>query len=191
MPQPTALPYTYTIAAGATENVMIPCEFVHCISSTGVVYLKPHNSGGSIYFNTNANTRFVDEVNGFDIKNEGASPVTITLLIGYGFYELGGVAITGGVSLAPDTGFEGLDDVSVPATSAQLLDAANTSRRALFVTNPSTNASQVRIGGASVGATKGVWLDAGATICVTGTAAVWAYNPSGAALTLTLSEILA
>lgn len=79
-------------------------------------------------------------------------------------------------------------DVSVPATSVQALTSTNALRRSVTIHNPSTSAGPVRIGGASVGATRGHMLEPGADITVEGSQGLSAYNPNASAVVLSILD---
>lgn len=84
--------------------------------------------------------------------------------------------------------FTPLDDVAV-TNAATLLRAANDDRFALILTNHSDTV-HIRIGDATVTATRGVRLYAGASMTVTATSSIYAIS-EGANVTVSRSEELA
>ncbi len=179
------------VPAGATLNMPYVCEFVHCIETTGPFTLIPQDSGGGIYYDSNTKTRFASEISQFDVRNDGAAAIRIKLVLGFGDYDFGGVSIAGDITLAAENGFNAVPDAAINAATTAQIKAADANRRALYVTNPSTNTAAFRVGGVSTAADKGTYLDVGSTIIVPGTAAVYAYNTGAAAQTLTMSEVTA
>lgn len=182
---------TYVIAAGTQITIAAHCQFVHCINASAPFKLSVNN-GGDMYFSANSFYQAPDSFPTFEITNEGASALTVTMVFGWGEYRYNGVTITGLVQADPviPSGLQTTADVSVPATTAQQVVAANTSRKAVMVGNLGSNAAAVRIGDASVGAARGVELLAGATLTLQTTAAVWAYNGHTSAQSLQILEVL-
>ncbi len=79
-----------------------------------------------------------------------------------------------------------LDDAVIAAASSQLLVGIDLFRRALIIKNASGSVGPVRLGDSSVSATRGLLLEEGETANIDGTSALYAYNPNGSAVTLTL-----
>ena len=112
----------------------------------------------------------------FDL--ESATGQTVVIEAGYGSVFDGRASANVNVTtnIAPGNTLDNGGDVSIAASSALLLSAANPTRLYLLVTNPSSNSNSFRIGSATVGASNGILLEPGTTLPVATTAAVYAYN---------------
>lgn len=91
------------------------------------------------------------------------------------------VSVSVAATVAPGNTLGAGGDVSIPATSSNVLSASDATRLALIVANPPGNTDPVRVGGAGVNASSGIELQPGDSITLATTAAVHAYNPKGSA----------
>lgn len=91
-------------------------------------------------------------------------------------------------TLTKATVFDSIADVNLPATATTLILAADANRRVVTITNLSASVV-LRIGDNGAGAADGTPLDAGASIDIEGEGAIYAYNPSGAAVLVAVSQV--
>jgi hypothetical protein len=80
-------------------------------------------------------------------------------------------------------------DVSALAGAATQLLAADASRTYALICNVSTNTLTVRIGSSAVAAATGVPLEPGETLALATTAAIYAYNAGGSAVTINAASV--
>lgn len=122
------------------------------------------------------------------IRNESGASNTIKLQIGFTNIRDGRLGITGGISIAPADTLVTVADVSIATVTTALIVALNTDRRAVEVTNLSALVT-LRIGDSNAGATRGAELAPGETRLFETSAALYGYNPSGAAVTVGVMEL--
>jgi hypothetical protein len=77
-------------------------------------------------------------------------------------------------------------DLSITATTQALLLSENLSRVEAFISN--NGSSDIRVGDVNTGASRGVKVTPGATVIITSSAALYAYNTGAAAVTVGITE---
>ncbi len=79
-------------------------------------------------------------------------------------------------NIAPITVQAALPDVAIAAGTQQLLASLDANRRELVVRWPSTASGNLRVGDSTTAANRGVELEPGDAIIITGTSAVYGFN---------------
>lgn len=118
-----------------------------------------------------------------EVFNGNGASITLSLSIAKGLQmvdrrvsvvgDAAAVEVEGAPSLASQA------DVSVAATSAAQILAADTTRREALIQN-TDGATTIRVGDSNVGATRGLELAPGDVLILATQGAIHAYNPSGA-----------
>ena len=98
--------------------------------------------------------------------------------------------ISAPVKLDGATTIDSKTDVSVSATTTAVVSAAVANRRTVLLSNPVTNLREFRIGDSGAGAANGVILNPGDTFSFDTVAAVYAYNPNGAAQSISVCDMV-
>ena len=75
-------------------------------------------------------------------------------------------------------------DAVLAAAAATLISAARGTKRQTIIKNPSSAATSIRVGGATVAAAAGVELEPGETITIDGSMAVYGYSVPGQTVSL-------
>lgn len=92
------------------------------------------------------------------------------------------------VILSKSTVLTDASDVTVVAgAAAAVILAANSARRTALISSLLSNAQNCRVGGANTGASRGTELAPGGCVEVETTAAIYAYNPAGVNVDLTVA----
>lgn len=85
----------------------------------------------------------------------------------------------GAVSLSQSSAIVTTADVSITgAAAAAVVKAANTARREILIGNLAANASVIRVGDSSTGASRGQEVSPGQTLTLSTEAAVYVYSPT-------------
>lgn len=171
--------YTITLGAGAEQVLTINGNFFLVVQATGLIQLtfddQPFISRGQGANGTYDYTRV-----------KVYSPIAQTVILGLG---TGRAEISGSLNATVNTPVEPanlnvpLAVVSVGAGATVLLAAADANRVALDVTVKSTAANGVHYGDVTVGvAAPGAYVEEGSSVLIPSEAAIYAYNPGGAAV---------
>lgn len=183
--------YVFTLAAGVPQSIRVVGDYFQIIQSAGKVGLsfddapaltRSQGQGGPASYSavtlSSATAQTVTVSLG---QLNGSAPPYDNSLTSFG----GTVNVLNSVSDQCNP----LADVAVPSAGSAVLAAASATRRSLVIKLPGTAANAIRIGDATVGAAKGVMLEPGDAVTLDGTAAVSAYNPGGAPVTVTLLSL--
>lgn len=180
-----------TIPAGSEIPFNFTGDFVAMIAQTGSTDVRlgigdnpPQAFEKGLSYKTPPGTFF--EL--FRIRNDGGTAATVTIAYGFGEFSDGRLVVTGGVAISSPTAFVTAADQSVPSGVATLICAANANRRQAIIQNFAASAA-IRVGDASVTATRGARIDAGGSFVVDVTAALYAYQASGAAVDVAVQEL--
>lgn len=182
-------PIRVTLAAGVPQRWNIPGDWVACITAPGAV--------------TDLTARFDDSEKvplpaglGFRryydvIELESAVGGAFVVLAGFGSVSdtRSTVNATVNTTIAPGASLFDGGDVACPNAAATQLLAADATRSYAIITNPSTNTATVRIGTSGVAAATGTPLEPGVSLPVSTTAAIYARNDSGGAVTISASAV--
>ena len=184
---------TYTIAAGSSVKMSRKADFLRCLESTGIAEVQFDNAGdggdlegGLAYWPQGGFSQA-------DILNPTASDITLIIAVGKGRMEDNRATVNTGQTLptretAPDV-LSANAPVSAVNAAATLLSAANAKRREILIVNTDA-AATVYIGGdpaAAAGA--GVPLLPGQSLTLETSAAVYARNDSGAAVSVSANDM--
>ncbi len=99
------------------------------------------------------------------------------------------VNATVNTTIAPGASLFDGGDVSCASGVATLLLALDATRSYANVTNPSTNTATVRVGTSTVAAATGTPLEPGCTLPLSTTAAIYAFQASGGAVTIAAAAV--
>lgn len=125
------------------------------------------------------------------VEFESATGQAIVALVGFGSVADGRATanVNSTVNISPGNTINDGGDVATDPTAVTQLLAADADRLYALIKNVSTNTVTVRIGTAAVDAINGVPLEPGETLPYPTTAAIYAYNPSGGAVTISAASI--
>lgn len=182
----------YTISLEANEELplQVPGRQVACLSATGNFEIKLGDEGGFSGFAAGLKRTLAAADNDFHavrIRDTSGAPNAIELFIGYGDIEDSRLNLSAPIDVAGAGSVPSTADVSLAATSATVIKAATTDRRRLHVTNLDTSVT-IRVGDASVTATRGRPVGPGETVALETSAAVSGYNPSAGAVSVAVLE---
>lgn len=182
------VPVTVTLAAGSVQRRwQIEGDYFHVSSAPVNDLIVRFDSGNGIPLSQGMG--ITADYSEFSV--ESATGQTVTVFAGYGLISDNRANVTANlaVTLAPsNTMFDGAD-VAVPSGAATLVLAADLNRKTAFICNPSTNTATVRVGSATVNATKGIPVEPGETLTLDATFAVYVFQASGTAVTVSAAAI--
>lgn len=127
----------------------------------------------------------------FEVRSTVAQTVLVTLSDVPQDDSRSNVALSVSATVAPGADVGNGGDVAVPATSSAQVLAANLTRLAAIITNPTANTVAVRVGKAGVGAASGIPLDPGDSVTLATTSAIHVYNPHSGAQAVSALEVIA
>lgn len=187
---------TFVVRNGDSVPIAAVGKMLFCIESDGNLFARMGDNGNTVRFNEGDKYAMAPDDEPFTvfylINNSGAD-VTVTVGIGDGDIQVANsVNIVNDVTIIPKASgtLDSKPDVSIDAASTELVIAANASRRKVRIGNLITNTATFRIGDIGAGAANGDELPPGSSWEEDTTAAVYAYNPSGGAESLTVVEVL-
>lgn len=125
------------------------------------------------------------------VELESATGGAFVVLAGFGSVADARATVNATVNttIAPGaTLFDG-GDVSCASGAATQLLALDATRSYAIITNPSTNTVTVRVGTSAVAATTGTPLEPGVSLPISTTAAIYAFQASGGAVTISASAV--
>jgi D-lyxose ketol-isomerase len=93
------------------------------------------------------------------------------------------------IGLSPANTFNDGGDVATASGAATVLLAADATRKTAVICNPSTNVATVRVGTSTVNAAKGIPLEPGESISLDCTCALYGFQASGGAVTVSAASI--
>lgn len=178
-----------TWSAGETKRFYMPFSFLQVVSANSdiTVRIVKHNgqaeSAADVPQSFKWKSKAGEQAQGVEIYSAGAQTVHIILTDGEAeTMTLGGSIMA--ESVASDTMTTPAD---VTTGAAAEIVAANASRKAVTIQALSTNTAVVRVGDSNVGASRGLELQAGQSVTIETTAAIYAY--SAAAQKLAVMEV--
>lgn len=180
---------TYTIPAGSQQKIDFTGTYLKVVSASVLVSDIELEIDQSGRWNPEAGLEYQFLPNAYKrvtIYNNNAAPQTVVILLGLGDCRDPGTVttITGTVTLARETTLTTVADVNILAAATTLVLAANALRRGAFISNLQANGTVVRYGDVNTGAARGAEIPIGGTAYVEDTAAIYVYNPSGAAINI-------
>lgn len=182
--------YTVTIAAGDSVPIHASGAYVVALSATGSFALAfdggpftPFLAGLKVQLAHSETFKTVR------IKDTSGNPNTIMLGLGFGDLTDARLNLSGAITIAGSQNIATVADVALAAGVATQIVAANVARRAVVVKNLAGNLQTMRIGDAVAGAARGLELAPGETISIDSGAAVYGYNPGGAAESVSVMEV--
>lgn len=182
-------PIRVTLAAGVAQRWPIEGDWIACITAPGGVTDLTARFDNSEAVPLPAGLGFRRYYR--EIALESAVGGAFVVLAGFGSVADARASLNAVVNATIASGASLFDggDVAVPSGAATLLLAADATRSYANIMNPSTNTATVRIGTATVGAANGTPLEPGSTLPVSTTAAIYAFQASGAPVTLAAAAV--
>lgn len=177
--------FNTTVPAGQSTEVSLPGDFIHFTECSGTLTVKA--SGLQCDAEEGHKIKSSQQFKTFWLENDSVSDITVTLTVGNGDFD--NSRFSGVVEVKNSTGLDCVADITVSATSQQLLINSNTARKELILQLIS-GASPVRIGDNTAAANKGVSLSTGETLMLSTEAAIYAYNANGTSSVLSVTEIV-
>jgi len=125
------------------------------------------------------------------ITLESASAQDIVIAVGAGGFSDSRATFTGtiGTTTVIPNAFVGAAAVTIPATTSGLLLAADAARHSIRLSIQETEAGGVFIGDNLVSPTTGGWMAVGSVEYIDTSAAIYAYNPNGASVTIGIVSV--
>lgn len=181
-------PLSIKIAAGTEETPQAVGNYVRSDSSNAVnITINSEETGDKITLKPGDYAK-LNPFKRLRISHDGVSDTKVLLYIGNNT-EAGSSEVSGDVTATPKPSatLTPLDDVACLTAAATVVAAANTDRRELHITN--LGAGTIRVGDATVTASKGIALFANQTGVIPTGAAVSVRNDTGATVTVALMEV--
>lgn len=180
-------PFATTLAAGVAKRHQIPGDWIQIKSAPVDDLYVRFDDGERILMSEGDGMRRYYQT----VEFESATGQAITVWLGFGNATASRATANVNVASTVEPGNTGDNggDVSCLAGAATQLLAADTDRVYAVIVNPSTNSVTLRIGTAAVDATSGIPLEPGQTLPYASTSAVFAWNPSGGAVTLSAAAV--
>lgn len=171
--------YDITLAAGEGIDIIRLSNFVVCVTATAAFNLAiddetPGRFEQGLSFES---TQTFEKVR---LENNSGASNTIRLGLGIGKLTDSRANFTSALSLVKAATPDSIADVALPAAATTVIQAADTTRREIIISNPVTNTKTFRIGDAGAGAANGIPLEPGASIVLSTSGAVYGFNPAGA-----------
>lgn len=186
----TLEPHLYTLAAGAELGLPLDdVDFISCYQTSGDILVSVNGDPFTWFAQGITYQRGPDVISRVVVRNVSAAPVTFRIIAGRGAFIDSRGAVFGTETQAKPSVFSSSPHVSVPGTSAQIVAAANLSRVALILSNLEANGSPIYYGDSTISSGRGAELPVGASVSLPTTAAVHAFNPSGSACLIGVSEV--
>lgn len=177
-----------TLAAGAPRTWEISGDYFHCYTAPVDDLVVRFDDGEPVPFAQGTGQRRYYS----RLTLESATGQTVDVRAGFGSVFDGRASVTGltlNTQIAPGNTLNNGGDAVCGAGAATQLLAADPDRLYALVKNASTNTVTVRIGSAAVTAASGTPLEPGETLPLATTAAVYAWNPSGGAVTISAASV--
>ena len=183
--------YDFSIAPGETERRAVVGRFIRVKSASAEIRVQAENKDGRIVADLSANEglRFAvpERFEQIRVTNNGAATVAAVLTVGFG--EVDDSSVSGALSVSKSSGVRTTADQSIAAAGSYTV-AADTSRREVLVQALAANTDALRVGDASTSAGQGLELQPGQTATLETSGAVVIYNPSAAAQSVAVLEVL-
>jgi hypothetical protein len=191
MTQRTHRSYTSTLAANEELTLQVPGRQVVCLASTGTFSIKLGDEGAFGDFAAGLTRTLADADSDFGavrIRDTSGASNTIQLSIGFGDVRDSRLNLTAPIDInGADTIVTAVDVSAADEATTQIV-AASSGRFGVELTNLSTTVT-LRIGDSNAAAGRGVELAPGETRLIRTSAALFAYNPSGAAVDVGVMEL--
>jgi hypothetical protein len=184
---------SYSIAVGATLSVNQQGNGFHVIDANQTFEVGFDRGPQSSFFKGLEYEAPDNETfSSVQITNTSQGVLNVQFGISSGGVRDGRLTLTGAINaeiLAPDTLVTG-DPVSAANSATTQLAAANTGRREIMMVNVHAS-STIYIGGAGATAGQGIPVLAGQSLTLTTSAAIFARNDSGGAVSVAVAELVA
>lgn len=177
---------TWTVPAGSELMLPLQAEYLHVISASQSTFglTLGDDAPGIGRPGANFRTQPGQHFEAVRVLNQNtAEDLVLTLGYGRGDFTLMQFKAIPAASLRTSP------DATIPAGSAALVLPANPNRRKCIVGNPFSNPREFRVGDGAVGASQGLELPPGERIFLDTTAAIWAFNPDGFAMDISVVEV--
>lgn len=173
-----------------------PATLISTVWSVGEAYIRPNrNTADPVRLIPGTSYRLAP-FSKFFLTNAAQANKMLRVIISTGAQILpfsAQVIVTGisaPVKLDGAATIDSKADVSVSATTTAVVSAAVANRRTVLLSNPVSNTREFRIGDSGAGAANGVILNPGDTFAFDTVAAVYAYNPHGAAQSISVCDMV-
>jgi hypothetical protein len=180
-------PIRVTLTAGVEQRFGINGDYVHVITAP-VTDLQVRFDDGELVpmYEGVGFRRYYREISLYSATGQ-----SVIVLAGFGSVFDGRATANVNVTATVAAGntLNNGGDVSALAGAATQLLAADASRTYALICNVSTNTLTVRIGSSAVAAATGVPLEPGETLALATTAAIYAYNAGGSAVTINAASV--
>jgi len=176
-----------TLAAGVSQQHVIDGDYIHILTAPVTDLKVRFDSGEPVPMFEGVGFRRYYR----SIELESATGQTVEILCGFGSVFDGRATANVNVSAtvaAGNTLRKGAD-VSCTSGAATLVLASDSQRLDAYITNPSTNTATVRVGPSNVDATSGIPLEPGMILPLSTTAAIYVYQASGGAVTISAASV--
>jgi len=177
----------FTLAAGVPQRIAIDGDYIHILTASVDDLHVRFDSGEAVPMYEGVGFRRYYGT----VEFESATGQAVVALLGFGSVQdsraSANVNVTANVS--PGNTLDVGGDVATVSGAATLLSAADVDRLYCLVSNPSTNAVSLRIGPAAVGAASGILLEPGCSLPIATTAAVYGFQASGGAVTVSVGNV--
>lgn len=187
----TLEPLLFTLAAGAQIDLPVDdADFISCYQTSGDIQVSVNGDPFTWFAQGITYQRGPDVISRVIVKNVAGASVTFRIIAGRGAFIDSRGAVFGTQTQAKPARFESAVHVTVAATIAVQVVAADLDRVAVILSNLEANGSPVYYGDSTISAGRGAELPVGASVSLPTTAAVHVFNPSGAACLVGVSEVL-
>lgn len=192
--------FTLTIANNDIATIYYDFRFLRILSITNA-------SGVTLRFGmTGQETDVIAAGIGYELeipvrnaqlRNQSGGSITVVLTVSMGrIYDdrlnvSGTITVQGSVSIVTGTTFTDAANVSVLTTATTQILAANANRKTAIISNLAANATVIKVGTSSAGASRGIEVPIGGTAVLDTTAAIYVYNPSAGTINIGNAEIAA
>jgi len=181
--------YKMTLGANAPQSVTVNGNAFHVIKATSPIHVS-FNEGKELERTQGMGGTAPSSYTKVTIRSEVPQNITIALGDGTIFDSRSNISATLNTTIAPANINQALPSVVVGAGLTVLLAGANASRKELRIGVSGTNASGIHFGDINTGAVnQGGFIDVGSVEYVTSEGAIYAYNPSGSAVTVNLVDM--
>lgn len=181
--------YKQTIAANGEDSYAIDGTFFAVLDATGDFQISlDHNpltdfaAGLKVNADLDKNGRRLPFKN-LRIKDLSGGANLVQFIVGYGDFEDARLTLSSALDLANSANLATGADVTLGAALADLIAAANTTRREIIISNDT--GAEIRVGDSNIGAARGVKVAAGAVIVLATGAAVYGYSAAGGDVSFT------
>lgn len=189
MASPSYASRTYEIPAGGSLEIYRDATFIACLDAQASFKIS-FDGGPKTEFEAGLTYRPSSGLKLVELVNEGGSANSVTLAFGKGDISDSRLTLGNAITTkeeAPATFTTGAP-IACPDGAATALAGVNSNRAEIVLANDGGGKIYVA-GSAGAAAGEGLPVEAGATLFLTTTAALWARNDSGAAVLVAVSEL--